>query len=104
MTALIMVVAAYGLITSDHVIRKFMCLVVLDSMVILEFLGSGSLPEGRAPILDAAASGPMVDPLPQAMMLTAIVIGVCFNALAAAFIIRLHRSGRPLYASQLYDD
>jgi multicomponent Na+:H+ antiporter subunit C len=32
----------------------------------------------------------MVDPVPQALMLTAIVIGVCINALALALAYRLH--------------
>jgi multicomponent Na+:H+ antiporter subunit C len=32
-----------------------------------------------------------VDPLPQALMLTAIVVGVCIVALALALVHRLYR-------------
>jgi multicomponent Na+:H+ antiporter subunit C len=34
----------------------------------------------------------IVDPVPQALMLTAIVIGVCLTALALAIAFRLYRS------------
>jgi multicomponent Na+:H+ antiporter subunit C len=33
----------------------------------------------------------MVDPVPQALVLTAIVIGVAVNALLLALVIRLYR-------------
>ena len=45
-----------------------------------------------APILDeATAVGQTVDPVPQALVLTAIVIGVAVNALLLALVIRLYR-------------
>ncbi len=34
----------------------------------------------------------MVDPVPQALMLTAIVIGVCVTALALALAVRLYKA------------
>jgi len=103
-TLLIVALAVWGLVASDHLIRKVMCLAMLESMVILEFLRLGMVEDGSAPILGGGPSSPMVDPLPQALMLTAIVIGVCFNALAAALIVRLRASGRSLRASELHDD
>ena len=103
MNLLILALAAYGLVTSDHLIRKIMCLAIIESMVILAFLGTGYAELGRAPILDPAAPAALVDPLPQALMLTAIVIGVCFNALALAFIVRAHREYGTLNASELHD-
>ncbi len=45
----------------------------------------------------------MVDPLPQALMLTAIVIGVCFNALALALIVRVARERGTMSGSELHD-
>ncbi len=99
---LIAAVALYGLIMCDNLIRKVMCLAMLESMVILVFLGAGYVEDGWAPILDEHAAQ-TVDPLPQALMLTAIVISVCFNSLALAFIVRVHQTHRTLEASQLYD-
>jgi multicomponent Na+:H+ antiporter subunit C len=38
----------------------------------------------------------MVDPLPQALMLTAIVVGVCVMALALVLVYRLYARFRTL--------
>ena len=52
---------------------------------LLIFTAAG-LTRGRAPLLTSgAASGPLADPLPQALILTAIVIG--FGALAFALVL-----------------
>jgi multicomponent Na+:H+ antiporter subunit C len=102
MNLLIVALAMYGLIVSDNLIRKIMCLTILESMIILAFLGTGYAEGRAAPILGAAAE-PMVDPVPQALMLTAIVIGVCFNSLALAFIVKLYQKTRTLKASELHE-
>lgn len=99
---LISAVTLYGLIVCDNLIRKVMCLAMLESMVILVFLSSGYVEGGVAPILTENAEL-KVDPLPQALMLTAIVIGVCFNSLALAFIVRVYQAKRTLEASRLHD-
>lgn len=98
----IAIVALYGLVVSDNLIRKIMCLAMLESMIVLGFLTAGYVADGVAPVLDGSA-GTRVDPLPQALMLTAIVVGVCFNSLALAFIVRLHQTHRTLEASALND-
>ena len=99
---LIVATALYGLIVCDNLIRKVMCLAMLESMVILVFLASGYVEGGLAPILETGHET-SVDPLPQALMLTAIVIGVCFNSLALAFIVRVHQARRTLEASRFND-
>ncbi len=99
---LIAAVALYGLIVSDNLIRKVMCLAMLESMVILVFLGAGYVEDGLAPILSENVAL-TVDPLPQALMLTAIVISVCFNSLALAFIVRVHQKHHTLEVSRLND-
>ncbi|MFW5800898.1 MAG: sodium:proton antiporter [Spirochaeta sp.] len=93
---LIIGIAVYGLIVSTNLIRKVMCLAIIESMIILTFLTIGYDETGTAPILQQHPSEitidmPLVDPIPQALMLTAIVIGVCFNSLALVFIVRLHQ-------------
>lgn len=103
MKLLILALAAYGFVASDHLIRKLMCLAIIESTIILAFLDAGYAARGRAPILDPAVDTAMVDPLPQALMLTAIVIGVCFNALALALIVRVARERGTMSGSELHD-
>lgn len=100
MNLVIIALAAWGLITCDHLIRKIMCLCVLESMIILAFLGSGYAEDCVAPILHDSGT-PTVDPVPQALMLTAIVIGVCFNSLVLGFIVRVYQRHRTLLASEI---
>ncbi|WP_437584316.1 sodium:proton antiporter [Paramicrobacterium sp. CJ85] len=62
-------------------------LLVGNATNILIFLMSG--PSGSAPIVsDSTADAPMVDPLPQVLMLTAIVINFGITAFLLALIYR----------------
>lgn len=92
----------YGLIVSDNLIKKVMCLNILESLIILLFLQFGFITEGAAPILETGTEF-YVDPMPQALMLTAIVISVCFNSLALAFIVRIHGKYGTVRSSNLYE-
>lgn len=79
-----------------------MCLNVIQNMIILIFLYSVYQDEHEAPIIVQAVTR-FVSPLPQAIMLTAIVIGVCFNALAVIFIVKLYYKYRTLNVSELFE-
>ncbi len=94
--------SVYGLIVSDNLIRKVMCLNILESLIILLFLQLGYNSEASAPILEEGIFL-YVDPLPHALMLTAIVITVCFNSLALAFIVRIHKKYGTIRSSKLYE-
>lgn len=64
--------------------RVLVGIVVMSNGVNLLLLASGG-PAGRAPIVDETSNTPMSDPLPQALMLTAIVITLG----TAAFLLAL---------------
>lgn len=85
----VLCVAVYGMIVSENLIRKVMCLSIIESIIIMTFLTTGFTRGGAAPILVEGVQT-MVDPVPQALMLTAIVIGVCFNSLAIAVIVKIY--------------
>ncbi len=102
MILLILLVAVYGLIVSDNLIRKIMCLNIIESSIILTFLTTGYQERAVAPILLEKAVN-YVDPIPQALMLTAIVIGVCFNSLAIAVTVKVFYKYHTIEVSQLYE-
>ena len=66
---------------------------LIDTGVNLFLVTTGYIRGGTAPIFSKAATQPetMVDPVPQALVLTAIVIGVSVLALALSLAIRLYR-------------
>ena len=95
---LLMAVGFWGLLTRRNLIRMILCLALAETGLQVVMIAAGYARRGTAPILDAAgaAAGSFVDPVPQALVLTAIVIGVAVNALLLALVIRLYGSRRSL--------
>ena len=87
----LVVIGAVGMAVSRHGFRVVLALVIAESGANLLLVLAGFRWDALAPILDGAA-GPMVDPVPQAMVLTAIVIGVGVQALALSLLIRVYRA------------
>ncbi|MFQ3620445.1 MAG: cation:proton antiporter subunit C [Spirochaetales bacterium] len=91
--AVLFLVGLTGIILCRNLVRKVMALNIINSSVIILFIFWGGLKGVHAPILIELETD-IVDPLPQALMLTAIVVGICVTALALAFIYKLyHRYG-----------
>ena len=99
---LIFFIGLYGVIAKDNLVKKIMAFVILDSGVVLYFIGTGYREGATAPII-AGGTGKIVDPIPQALMLTAIVIGICITALALAISVRIYDRYGTLNVSELKD-
>jgi len=82
-----------GLTASNHLYRMLLALGIAEAGANLLLVLTGYRPDAAAPILLAgqAAGTPMVDPVPQALVLTAIVIGVGVQALGVALVMRVYR-------------
>ncbi len=79
-----------AMILQRHLFRILLGLTLVEAGVNLFLVATGFRPAAVAPILtDPAAVLPMVDPVPQALILTAIVIGVGVLALALGLVIRV---------------
>lgn len=95
----LVLVGLFGVLTRRNIIRILLALNILQTGVNLFLVAVGYAPGKGAPIVRETVSGPampFVDPLPQAMVLTAIVIGLGTTALALAITIRHYRSARTL--------
>ena len=71
----------YGLLTRPHPLRKILALNVIGSGIFLLF---GSL------AYRGAAAGLNADPVPQALLITGIVVAFAASALAVALLMRLY--------------
>jgi multisubunit Na+/H+ antiporter MnhC subunit len=81
-----------GLATSRHLFRMVLALVIAEAGANLMLVLAGYRWDAVAPILTHLGEHPsMVDPVPQAMVLTAIVIGVGVQALAVSILIRIRQ-------------
>lgn len=72
-------IGLYGAITQPHLMRRMLALNVAGSGLFLVFGGLGAR---------HAASG--ADPVPQALVITGIVVALAATALALTLITRLH--------------
>ena len=85
-------VGLYGVLTRRNIIKMVIGLAIMEISIFLFLAMIGYIDTGVAPIITGAEVGyPFVDPLPQAMVLTAIVIGLATNSMLLAIAIRLYR-------------
>lgn len=86
-------VGLYGVITQRNVIKTIISINIMDAAAIL-FLITANLQPGSVPPIAGGDPSRMADPVPQALMITAIVIGVSVTAMCLALFIRMaHRYG-----------
>ena len=77
-----------------NLIKVIIGLSILETGINLFLIAVGYISRGTAPIFTkpgGVEDGLMVDPVPQALVLTAIVIGVAVLALALSLAIRLYQ-------------
>ncbi|MCL1988890.1 MAG: cation:proton antiporter subunit C [Firmicutes bacterium] len=91
LTLVLFFVGFYGLITSTNIVKSIVFISILETSVVLFFLGIGYHTGIMPPIgadLDPTA---VADPLPQALMITAVVIGLTGTAVNIVMFITLFR-------------
>jgi len=92
LTIFLFLVGLYGVLSKRNLIKIVIGLAIMEYSVNLFLILVGYVRGGTAPIIDADAPGELfVDPLPQAMVLTAIVIGLATTALLLAIAIRIYK-------------
>jgi len=84
-------IGLYGVVRKRNIIKIIMSVMVIEYAINLFFILIGYRTQGRAPILaqDQQVLG-MVDPLPQAIVLTTIVIGLAIVFLLVGLAIRIY--------------
>jgi len=84
-------VGLYGVLRKRNIIKIIVGLMISEYAVNLFFALIGYRVDGRAPIFSPDQNIlNMVDPLPQALVLTAIVIGLAVTALTVGIAIRIY--------------
>jgi multisubunit Na+/H+ antiporter MnhC subunit len=89
---ILFLVGLYGVITRRNLIKIAISLSIMEFSIFILLVMIGYVEGGKAPIVNLQDPGvTYVDPLPQAMVLTAIVIGLATTAMLMAIAIRLYR-------------
>ena len=91
---LLILIGLYAALVKKSLIKILIGLSIVDSGIHLLMISIGYIKGGTAPIFSGesfAIAENMVDPIMQALVLTAIVIGFAVTAVALSLVIRLYR-------------
>ena len=95
LTFLLLIIGVYAVVAKKNIVKIIIGLLIIDYAVNMLLVLVGYRTGGRAPILNRGETAEQlaltgVDPLPQAMVLTSIVIGLGLTALMVVMAIRLY--------------
>ena len=88
---ILIVLGIFGMITCKNYMKKLMCMNVMQIAVILFFLCFAQKTGAQIPVLDGIlkAAKDYINPIPHALMLTAIVVSLGTTGVALALLMRL---------------
>ncbi len=94
---LLILIGLYGALSNRNILRMIVAFSVANTGVNMVLVAVGYMKGRTAPILDEAvpaaeAASRIIDPVPQALVLTAIVIGVGVTALMLAYAYKLYQN------------
>ena len=95
LTIVLLLVGLYGIVARQHFLRKLMAMNILQVAVIVFFIALSAKSGATVPVVIEDGHeinvASYVNPLPHALMLTAIVVSVSTTGVALALLIRIRR-------------
>lgn len=90
--AILFGIGTFTVLTHTNLLKKVIGINIMEGSTYLFFVAAGNIRGGVAPIKEMGEQGLVyVNPLPQALMLTGIVVSVSVTALSLALIMRLYK-------------
>lgn len=89
--AVLLMTGLYAVIAKPNLIKKLIGIAIFQSAVFLLYITMDKVDGGTAPIIQENAPADRIysNPLPQVLILTAIVVGIATTALGLAIIVRI---------------
>lgn len=86
----LLVIGFYAVVAKLNLIKKLIGLSLFQAAVFLFYITMGKLEGGTAPIFTADNTESLFsNPLPQVLILTAIVVGISTTALGLGIVVRI---------------
>lgn len=97
----LVLIGLWGMLTHRNILRIIIGLSLVDTGIHIVMVSAGYVTGGTAPIMDEALSTAQaatrsIDPVPSALVVTAIVIGFSVTAIMLAYAIRLYEAKKTL--------
>jgi multisubunit Na+/H+ antiporter MnhC subunit len=98
---ILVLIGFWGMLTHRNILRIIIGFSLIDTGIHIVIVSIGYVANRTAPIIDSALSrseapSRVVDPIPSALVVTAIVIGLSVTAVMLAYAIRLYQSKKTL--------
>jgi len=99
---MLMMAGFYTVISRGNLIKKIAGLNIFQTSVFLLYISIGYVTEGTMPIV-ADGFTKYANPLPHALILTAIVVGVSTTALGLALVVRIKEAYGTIEEDEIHD-
>jgi multicomponent Na+:H+ antiporter subunit C len=91
----LVLIGLWGMLTQRHLIRIALGFALIDTGLHIVMVSTGYVTNGTAPIIDRALSQAeagqhAIDPVPSALVVTAIVIGFSVTAIMLSYAVQLY--------------
>lgn len=100
-------ISFFGLITGKDIIKSIVFILLMQTAVVMAWLVSGSRSGSLPPIIYDIGyldnPGAIADPLPQALMITAIVVGIAVTAINIVMLNSLLRKYKTAEWSEIHE-
>ncbi|USH00328.1 NADH-quinone oxidoreductase subunit K [Thermococcus argininiproducens] len=98
----LILIGFYAILAKRNVLKMLVGLSIMETGVNLLLISVGYVSGKSAPILtEGITPNNAVDPIPQALVLTAIVIGVATTAMALSVVINLYEKYKTLNVEEI---
>ena len=87
--AILLMIGFYAVIAKRNLVKKLIGLSLFQASVFLLYITMGKVDGGTAPIFSSTGNAIFSNPLPQVLILTAIVVGISTTALGLGIVVRL---------------
>ena len=91
--SILLMVGFYAVIARPNMIKKLLGLSIFQAAVFLLYITMDKVEGGTAPIIQKGVEDAIYsNPLPQVLILTAIVVGISTTALGLAVVVRIYEA------------
>ena len=87
--AILLMIGFYAVVAKRNLVKKLIGLSLFQAAVFLLYITMGKVDGGTAPIFSSMENTIFSNPLPQVLILTAIVVGISTTALGLGIVVRL---------------
>ena len=88
--AILLMIGFYAVVAKRNLVKKLIGLSLFQAAVFLLYITMGKVDDGTAPIFSETGGAVVFsNPLPQVLILTAIVVGISTTALGLGIVVRI---------------